>query len=180
MVLTRADKDEMVELINNTLNKYLSNAHIAKNVAALEKLSSDVNLSITSFCERIEDRIVKLEKEHFKLRERLNSYEQYSRRNCLRVFGVEEEENENVHVKVKNIFDKMHINTEGHIDRCHRIGKKFPGKNVNNLKTTQKTNTNNRCIIVKFTSYFKRNEVFKNKKLLKGNLKTSPPKIIHC
>lgn len=168
MVLTRADRDDICELIQNTLDKYLSSSEVNKKLGIFEKISTEIKSSLDVLTERFETRIAKLESENVQLCKRLNDYEQYSRRNCLRVFGVEEDDNEDVYVKVREIFDKMHVNVEGHIDRCHRIGKKLSKKDGNNQKNPTQKNSNRRSIIVKFTSYFKRNQVFNNKKLLKG------------
>lgn len=59
---------------------------------------------------------------------------------------------------------------EEHIDCCYRSGKgKSPGKNIN-IENNRKDKNREypRNIIVKFTSYHKRREVFNQKKKLKG------------
>lgn len=98
-----------------------------------------------------------------KTEERLGNLEQYSRRNCLLIHGVEEIAAENVLTTVLNIFkDRLQVNIkEEHIDRLHRIGAKRTASEV--------TKKGHRPIIVKFVSYVQRREVFINKRKLKGS-----------
>ncbi|PIK48639.1 hypothetical protein BSL78_14491 [Apostichopus japonicus] len=86
----------------------------------------------------------------------LNQLEQYSRRNCIRVFGVEEKPNENTDVLMMDLASQhlgLNLNPTD-IDRSHRIGKKEPGKP--------------RAIIVKFQNYKTRELCIKNRRKLKG------------
>ena len=83
--------------------------------------------------------------------------EQHSRRNCLLVHGVEEQEEENSDNIVLNVI-KKHLDIElsvKDLDRSHRIVKR-------------NSSSKRRPIIVKFISYSDRREIFKNKKRLKG------------
>ena len=83
---------------------------------------------------------------------------QYTRRNCLLIHGVKEEENEDtdkIAVDIANKDLNITIN-KGHLDRSHRLGK----RNNNTLKP--------RPIIVKFVRYNDRQNIFSNKKKLKG------------
>lgn len=83
--------------------------------------------------------------------------EQYSRRNCLRISGVQEEANENTDdftLKVANdIGSNIQLND---IDRSHRIG------NPNNKKRVKP-----RDIIVKFSTYRARLNFYKQRTALK-------------
>lgn len=81
--------------------------------------------------------------------------EQYSRRNCLRVFGVPESQNEKTDEVVAKVFkDKLNISLPNDaIDRSHRLVRPKSGKS--------------RPIIVKFTRYNVRESVFLKKRLLK-------------
>ena len=83
--------------------------------------------------------------------------EQYSRRNCLLVHRVEEQEQENTDNIVLNLI-KEHLDIKlsvKDLDRSHRTGK-------SNSKSKR------RPIIVKFISYNDRRKIFNNKKRLKG------------
>lgn len=118
---------------------------IEKNSAIIEKLQA-------ALCER-DDRINDLE---IQLSKKTDELEQYQRRQCLRVFGVKEEENENTDAICIDIAKKVGVNLDvSDIDRSHRVGRKETGKP--------------RPIIVKFVSYRKRSELFQSKRLLKGS-----------
>ena len=88
----------------------------------------------------------------------LDRQEQYSRRNCLLVHGVEEKNNEDTDQEIINIVknDLGEEITIHDIDRTHRLGKRKPDNNVP------------RPINVNFTKYSVCNRIFKTKKKLKG------------
>ena len=91
------------------------------------------------------------------MKKKSDDSEQYFRRNCLLVHGVEEQEQENTDNIVLNVT-KEHLNIELSVKdfgRSHRIGK-------GNSKSKR------RPIIVKFISYNDRRAIFNNKKRLKG------------
>ena len=87
----------------------------------------------------------------------LNCHEQYSRRNCLLIHGVKENEKEDTDEVVIEFFEKEMKEklSANDIDRSHRLGKKQTGS------TPQP-------IIIKFTRYNVRNVIFRKKKILKG------------
>jgi len=89
-----------------------------------------------------------------KLEQKADDAEQYSRRNLVRIFGIKENETENVEQTVIETM-KQHLKIEispGTIDNIHRTGKKVQDKD--------------RPIIVKFTSYkHKLNLILKRKDL---------------
>lgn len=80
----------------------------------------------------------------------LDDMEQYSRRTCLRIFGIPVETSasarENCKSKVKEVFHEMEVDIKDEdIDRAHRIGKKYKEQGVDH-----------QAIIVKFYSWDKR------------------------
>ena len=82
-----------------------------------------------------------------KLKTKLNDQEQYSRRNCVRFFGVPETDKENTDETIRNIAKQM-LDVElpsGAIDRSHRVRRKNP--------PPEGTRPKPRAIIVKLTSY---------------------------
>ena len=89
-----------------------------------------------------------------KLEDQLDDPEQYSRRNCLLIHGVEEKPNENLENVVMDILDnKLPAGVlEKEITRTHRIGR----------KSTDKGNKH-RPIIIKFLSYRQRKKVYDSK-----------------
>ena len=88
----------------------------------------------------------------------VDELEQYSRRNCLLLHGVQENENENTDdIVLKTMSEELDIEIkENDLDRTHRIGNR-------NRKDGKP-----RAIIVKFTRYATRNKIYSNKKKLKG------------
>ena len=64
-----------------------------------------------------------------KLESLVDRQEQYSRRNCLLVHGIEETNDENTDdLVLKSIYEKLDVYiTENEIDRSHRIGRKKDG-----------------------------------------------------
>ena len=99
----------------------------------------------------------KLEKEVKSLNYELDDQQQYSRRTCLLIHGVQEEDKENVEAKVLDVVNKdVQANLEvKDVSRTHRLGKK-------------RNDGKPRPIIVRFLSYRQRKQVFDKKRALKG------------
>ena len=85
------------------------------------------------------------------------TWEQYSRRNCLRITGLKETTGENTDdMIIKLANEKLNVElTLPEIDRSHRIGSKKP--------------TKIRSIIVKFATYRSRAAVIKQRRRLKDS-----------
>ena len=155
---------EIFNLAQDTKNMQI------KGDKQLEELKSSVEVMSDKFDEYEKDRKEKekiingLQNEVSFLKERIDllekksdDSEQYSRRNCLLVHGVEEQEQENTGNIVLNVI-KEHLDIELSVkdfDRSHRIGKSY-------------SKSKRRPIIVKFISYNDRRAIFNNKKRLKG------------
>jgi hypothetical protein len=91
---------------------------------------------------------------------RMDQLEQYSRRNCLLIHGVEEgQRDENAYVKVIDVLNnRLNLTvTAEDIDRCHRLG------------VAGQHNRKKRPIIVKFVSYQTREAVWRGKRKLKNS-----------
>ena len=134
----------------------------------------ELNKSITHFNERIEayekekiereKQIEDLKEEVHGLKEKLievditlDRHEQYSRRNCLLLHGIKENDHEDTDVLVMSTL-KENMGADlfpTDIDHIYRIGKK-------------KTDGKPRAIIVKFARYNRRRMIYENKKKLKG------------
>ena len=97
-----------------------------------------------------------------KLQSDLNTQEQYSRRNCLRIFGVPEADDENTDAIVCRIANNnLGVDLRPNdIDRSHRIRRRSPL-----ISGPSKP----RAIIVKLTSYKHRRRLIINRKKLKGS-----------
>ena len=90
-----------------------------------------------------------------------NAEEQYSRRNCLRLFGYPEKSNEttdSIMLKVAKDNLKIDLSIE-HIERSHRVGPR---------KENPQKDDKPRGIIIKLKSYRKRDEIIKSRRRLKG------------
>lgn len=131
------------------------------------KDDSFITKLVDKVCDRLEAKLAELKlnyevtvaeliQDNKMLRDEVDNLEQYSRRNCLRVFGVKEEVGENTEDKVREIFSsKLCVKVEpSDIDRCHRVGK------LNAKKS--------RPIIIKLVSYKTRATIIRARKLLKG------------
>lgn len=106
-----------------------------------------------------DETISQMNKKVSSLEAQVEALEQYSRRNCLRLAGAPETENEDVVERTLQVFnDKMELDppiTMDEIDRIHRIGK----------KEDEKT----RGILVKFATYRSRKRVMDSRKKLKSD-----------
>ena len=87
----------------------------------------------------------------------LDRHEQCSRRNCLLIHGLKENEKEDTDEVVIESFEKVMKEklSSNDIDRSHRLGKKHTGSRP-------------RPVIIKFARYNVRNVIFRKKKILKG------------
>lgn len=97
----------------------------------------------------------------------IDKLEQYQRRSNLRVFGIPETVNENTDNLIVNLANeklKVKLNISD-IDRSHRVGRK---------------GNKPRPIIVKFTSYRSRQEIFRSKAKLKGERITIREDLTKC
>ena len=140
--------------------KYTTN--LEQQVASLEE-KIERNDSLLGVLQTVSDNLLaeklRLDESVSKLEDKLDDLQQYSRRNCLLVHGIDEKPNEDTTQLALDLFNSnMNVNiTLNDITRSHRIGKK--------------TNKKTRPIIVKFLSYRPRKLVYDNKKKLKNTRK---------
>ena len=102
--------------------------------------------------------MVNMNKKIEKMERLVDRQEHYSRRNCLLLRGITEDERENTdELVLETLNEKMHINlTPSDLDRTHRIAQK--------MASSKKP----RAVIIKFVSYNTRKKDFLYKKLSKG------------
>ena len=115
-----------------------------------EKVSNEKEKMINSLKQEVnglKERIKSLEKDS-------GDHEQYSRRNCIFIHGIEEDKDEVTDdIVVNTLQDKLELEiSKKDIDRSRRIGKPSPRKK--------------RSIIVKFLRYSDRHKAYSNKKRL--------------
>lgn len=100
--------------------------------------------------------LIEKDKQICELEAKIDDQEQYQRRQCLRLFGVKEEEGEDTDAISMQIAEKIGVELNvADIDRSHRVGRRDTDRP--------------RPIIIKFVSYRKRGEIFRKKKNLKGS-----------
>ena len=95
--------------------------------------------------------------------------QQYSRRSCLRIHGIEtktKESNEDIIEKVKECYEASEIPfNEANIDRARRIGKEYSDKT---------TGKKVKSIIVKFKSWKSRQQLYNSRLRFDKNRKKKP------
>ena len=99
----------------------------------------------------------------------MDNQEQYSRRNSLRFYGIKETQNENTDALIiKTVKDQLGIELQStDIDRSHRINR----RDKDHQQVVEEGGENApkpRGIVVKFTRYNVRQQVFNAKTKLKG------------
>ena len=95
----------------------------------------------------------------------LEKQEQYSRRQCLRVYGIPESPQENTDQAILDLAAKMGVNLDSRdIDRSHRI---TPKRQVTQSEN-QQPHSKPKAIIVKFARYNARNMMYAAKSRLKN------------
>ena len=139
---------------------YSLNDRLDKLDGTILELQSKVS-NIKSDFEHLQKQQQTCQDNNEKLERQINDLEQYSRRNCVRVFGVPEHEKENTDELVRDIATKhLGVNLQlDHIDRSHRVRRRVDPSGAQPRKP--------RAIIVKLTSYRHRQLLLYNKKKLK-------------
>lgn len=126
--------------------------------AITDSIAESVRDSLKHEWEDTVDKINELQNKYNDIEDMLDEQEQYSRRNCLVVYGVPETDHENTNnIAMGIIKNNLNIDVRpGDIDRSHRLG---PKSNERGKP---------RGIIIKFAHYNIRDLVYKAKKRLKG------------
>ena len=144
-------------------------------VSNIETIQGDV-LDLQSKLDKREEHIKKLNKEvdeHKKSIDRLerdlDTMEQYSRRTCIRIFGIKETRGENTDSLSADVITSklgVPLDIAKDVDRSHRTG---PAREPTTSSSTAPRPARPRPIIVKLTSYRKRAEILANRRKLKGS-----------
>lgn len=150
-----------VSNIKERLCRAEDDAGVARNLADDAK---QIAYEARDHAEELEDRVKKLENENKQLKDRVRSMEDYTRRENLKIDGIEEGADETLMQligKVQNLFKDLGIEDleSIRIDRCHRLGRK--GSDAGSRPRT---------VIIRFNwsadrtrVWEKRNILFKNK-----------------
>ena len=157
ITLRECDIQQIAGVLKNTFRDELRE-ELTKTV---KDIIDGVISGLSANIKTLTDENVKLKKENTDLRTRVDKIEtaaeaaeQYSRRNCIRVSGIPEEEGEDTDGIVLHLARAMDVelNIE-EIDRSHRVGKP--------------KNTKTRDIIVKLATFRVRQRLLKDRKNLK-------------
>ena len=166
------DEDTIKTIITDAVANLVSKDHMDVLMDKLQSNIEDIiNRKIAEATAPLQQRILALEgklevfQAHLsELEISLDDSEQYSRRSCLRVFGVPlpadgKESNDDCIATAKKIFQEMNVTVpDDSIDRVHRIGKKI--KNP--------TGSLEQALILKFTSWKHRTAVYRGRKKLES------------
>lgn len=165
MVVTKQFQTDVEEILKNAFSRPDFVANLCKTLASTicEKIEKDIievknELSETKV--KYEELKVKIGDIERKYEQKVDNIEQSTRKKNLRIFGLVESQTENT-VEIVRQFLQTQLGVlvlDSDIDRCHRVGK--PSQNKS------------RSIFLRLTSYQKKNEIYSNKKKLKGQGQT--------
>ena len=77
---------------------------------------------------QLQGKVKSLEYQNRYLSSKVNQLEDYSRKNNIRISGIEEKRGEDCFKEINNLFEKIGC-MEIYLERCHRTGKREDGKN---------------------------------------------------
>ena len=172
MGLSPTDKNDIVSLIQSTLKEFFG-AYTGDFIQTFTEKVTTAILEVTNkVIEDHENKISELSNKNRELEAKIDSLQQYSRRNSVRIFGIPENNEEDIQEKVLEIFRenlKLEI-TADHVDACHRVGKRSTGSETKvNTRSTKSTKPQPpRGVIVKFVNHNYRQRVYDGKRCLKG------------
>ena len=159
IVMSHADLEVIGQQLTDTFQSKIE--LMVKSIADL--VIPEIVKGVTT---RLEKRVSALESENDSLRKRINqlensldSAEQYSRRNNLRISGLPETQNESTDDLVLAMSSAIGADMSiDDIDRSHRVGAK------NNKSGETNSSSRPRDIIVKFVSYRSRDKFFRKRR----------------
>ena len=145
-------KDELKDFINDTVKSMAQSVADAVSSTMTEKMKKleDDNQNLSKDVTSLRSKYDDLAGKYSLLLLAQDKAEQYSRRNCLRISGIPESDDEDTDSIVLAIATECDANIDiADIDRSHRLGKiKHPSDKHDNKPVKL-----HRDIIVKFTSY---------------------------
>ena len=137
-------KSEIEPLVKSIVTEVIST--MTKQINVLEQANKDLRADVKLLTGRVS-----------KLETSIDTAEQYSRRNCLRIVGVPESISESTDDTVLSIAAETSADiSHTDIDRTHRISQPVEW-------------TSPRAIIVKFATYRARNNFYRSRGNLKDN-----------
>lgn len=155
----KKEADNLNKSIIETIEKCLTeNSTLISKIADLvvQKIKEQIDDTLKKF----QDKVDTITNENKKLHDRIIFLEQATKKNNIRITGVAEEDNENIKLKVVELFEeKLNVNINMERISCYR----------NNVKENNKTRGKIRPITVKFDTLEHKQLVIKNRNKLKNS-----------
>lgn len=157
MPLTRELVSDIKDVFKDCLEEMLKCEDFIQRLS--NRLSQNINKKVEEAVKTYMDRCEQLEIQNKMLLNKIDTLEQHTRRNNIRIQGIAEDSKEDLGKKLLNLFnEKLNVNVvQKDFDSIYRIG-----SNSNNAGMS-------RPIIVKCTNSYIKNEILKNRKKLKGS-----------
>lgn len=153
MGFTERQKTEFKIMAKEIISEMISDELFVNSLA--KKVADKVGEQLTMKINNLESQINMLQAENQDLRVKIEEMEQIQKLDKLRIYGVKEENSENIKCRVEEILSaKMDLSIN--LVECYRIGKRQIKENKP------------RVIIMKFQNIHQRNQVFSKKKNLIG------------
>lgn len=154
MPFTRDQIDDIKCIIKQTITELLTDDKFTAMIA--EKVSQKLNIEdMQNKLKDMEKTVKTLQEVNKNITNKMESLQQHMKRKSLRIYGVSEEPNENLHektIKIVNEKVKVKINAED-IENCFRTGRNHNGK---------------RPILLTVNKYVTKQNIIMNRKLLRG------------
>lgn len=163
MVITRTDLDEIKKVISDEVRTAFTDKFKDQLADTIyRKIEAKFNTkfeALKSDLDNVKTELMAVKRENLQLKSTLDNTEQFSRGRNVRIFGMDETENENLSLSVLKLFNnklKLDSMNKSDIKNCLRVVAKNPVPDKP------------RAVLVEFVSVNKRSEVLKCRKLLKG------------
>lgn len=153
MVFTQSQKEDIREIIHETIKEVLSDSSFIAAITHKVTEALDIEKVIDKQCKQHKNEIEELKIQNRVLLKKVDSMEQFTRRNNIRIYGIpEENEPEDI---IKTIKRATNLDfREETIEAIHRIGKVTPA--------------GNKAIFVRFKEHKFKEEILMNRKILKN------------
>ena len=165
-------RNMLESIVGNAIEKKLNEilTRIEKVEGEIFDLKTDLDQKVKEV-KTLEEKVCQQDQSINTLQNSINSLEQYSRRSCLRIFGIEEKRGENTDLLVTEVVrSQLGVSLDPYkdIDRSHRTGHPGSGHQASTSAGRSPMQKHRpRPIIVKLNSYRKRREIITNRRKLK-------------
>lgn len=164
--------DSQIEKILNVLQGSLESKLTDMVSAIVTNVLDGVNSKMSTIQDEnkvLKDRVELLEKKIELLEKQGDTANQYSRRNCLRVSGIKESDGESMDEIVKHLSTELKADIDlRDIDNMHRLHSKNARSDASSSGQSNKSaDQRPRDIIIKFTSYRARQQMYSRRSELK-------------